>query len=182
MYQKKLMSLVTSFSLAAAGAFALSAPGVFADFTSVSNVTDNSVAAGTVDVDLVSATGQLQTAPILAVTDAGPSMAAQTSTIRIKNNGTLPAAIELTSADLVASAGGDLNDVLRLVVRDQNNQVIYTGTVSGLSIEIPSLAAGVTLNWSVAVNWPDLVGVDDNPYQGAVLAFEFQVAASNLVI
>lgn len=182
MYQKKLMSLVTSFSLAAAGAFALSAPGVFADFTSLSTVAENSVSAGTVDVQLVSATGQIQTSPILAVTDAAPSMTAQTSSIRIKNNGTLAAAIELTSADLVASAGADLNDVLRLIVRDENNQVLYSGTVSGLSIEVASLAAGATVNWNISVSWPDLVGVDDNPYQGAVLAFEFQVAASNLVI
>jgi hypothetical protein len=182
MYQKKLMSLVSSFSLAAAGAFALSAPSVFADFTSVSTVSDNSVSAGTVEVELVTSAGLLQTEPILAITDASPGMTAQTSSIRIKNNGTMAAAFELTAENLTFSSGADLNDVLRIVIRDQSNQVLYSGSISNLSVEIPSLAAGSTLTWGVSVDWPDLAQVDDNPYQGAALTFAFQVSASNLIL
>ena len=180
MYQTKLMSVISSFTVAAAGAFAFSAPNVFADFTSTSSIEDNEVNAGTVDVNLVDANGVEQLLPIFTINNAMPYMSAQTQTLRIKNEGSLPAAIELTATNLISSSA-NLDDVLRIVVKDANNQVLYTGKISELSIQVGNLAAGTQLNWSVAIDWPDSPTVDDNLYQAAALAFEFNVTASNLV-
>lgn len=180
MYQTKLLSVVSSFTVAAAGAFAFSAPNVFADFTSTSSIEDNEVNAGTVDVNLVDANGVEQSLPLFTINNAMPHMTAQSQALRIKNEGTLPAAIELTTTNLVSSSSS-LDDVLRIVVRDAANQVLYTGKISELSIVIGNLAAGSQLNWTVAIDWPDLTSVDDNLYQAAALAFEFNVTASNLV-
>lgn len=181
MYQTKLFSVVSSFSVAAAAAFAFSAPNVFADFTSSSSVPDNEVAAGTVDVELVDANGTTQIAPIFTINNAMPYMTAESQTLRIKNQGTLDAAIELTATNLVSSSS-NLDDVLRIVVRDSSNQILYSGQISALSIEVGNLAAGAELDWTVAIDWPDLPAVDDNQYQAAALAFEFNVSASNLVV
>ena len=71
---KKTVPILASSALAVSGAFAVTAPQAFAEFTSTASVTNNSVKAGTVVVKLVDALGAAQTSPIVSLTGALPAM------------------------------------------------------------------------------------------------------------
>ena len=169
-----------TLGIAASCAFALSAPSVFAGFTSSSTTSNNTATAGRLQVELVDANGAVSASPVVSVTGAMPSMTARTSTIRFKNNGTLPAAVLLHSNNLSASNVNTLDNVLVARVLDSNNNQLYSGTLSGLSINFASVAAGSTVVLTLELTWPDLPAVDDNPYQDASLTFELLADASSI--
>ena len=169
-----------TLGIAASCAFALSAPSVFAGFTSRSVTTNNSAVAGRLLVELVDANGNVSTAPVMSVTGAMPSMAARTSTIRFKNNGTLPASVIFHSNNVSATTSSNLDSVLVARVLDSNNNQLYSGSLSGLSVNFASVAAGATVVLTLELTWPDLPAVDDNPYQDASLSFELLADASTI--
>lgn len=178
-FQKAGPALFT-LGIAASCAFALSAPSVFAGFTSSSSTTNNNATAGRLQVELVDATGAVSTSPVVSISGASPAMAARTSTIRFANNGTLPAAVLLHSSNLSASNINTLDNVLVARVLDSNNNELYSGNLSGLSINFAEVAAGSTIVLTLELTWPDLPGVDDNPYQDASLTFELLADASSI--
>lgn len=177
----KSISILTSCAIAAGGAFALSAPQTFAAFTSSTTVTGNSVAAGTVVVRLVDAGGVQLSSPIVAVTNAQPAMTTKTFTIRVKNGGSLPASVDVHTASLVDGTANSLDDVLLATVKNAGGTTLYSGKVSGLSVLLSSLPAGETASLTLELTWPDLPGVDDNPYQDASLTFSISADASQLI-
>lgn len=81
---KKAGPALLTLGIAASCAFALSAPSVFAGFTSRSVATNNKAVAGRLQVELVDANGSVSTSPVISVTGAMPSMAAKTSTVRFR--------------------------------------------------------------------------------------------------
>lgn len=177
----KLIPILTTCSVVAAGTFALSAPQAYSEFTSTSSLTGNSVTAGSISVEIVDASGQTLATPIISVTDAYPAMAARTSTLRLYNAGSLPAAVNLHSADLEALTSANLNDVLQVRVLNAGGTALYTGKVGSLEVLFESLAPASTTVLTIELTWPDLPAVDDNPYQDAALNFGLVADASNLV-
>lgn len=177
----KIFPFATAAAVAVSGAFAMSAPQAFAEFTSTSINTDNTTASGIVQVDLVDTNGALLSAPIVNISNAAPSMSAKTHTIRIKNNGTLPAAVLLHTANIVSDPTADLNDVLVATITDSSSVQLYSGSLADLSLNIDSLAAQSTLTLTLTITWPDVVAVDDNPYQDSLITFAVIADASNLI-
>lgn len=177
---QRTMPVLLTCGLVASGTFALSAPQAFGEFTSTASVTGNQVHAGTLQVQLVDASGNALTGPIVSVTDAMPAMATKTYQVRLRNAGSLPATVELHSSNLVDGTANSLNDVLVATVKD-GATTLYSGTVSGLTAQLSSLAAGTTATLTLELTWPDLPAVDDNPYQDAVLTFALVADASQLV-
>ena len=175
---KKVRPALLTLGIAASCAFALSAPSVFAGFTSRSVTTNNQAVAGRLLVELVDANGSISTAPVMSVTGAMPSMTAKTSTVRFKNNGTLPAAVVFHSNNVTASSASNLDSVLVARVLDSNNNQLYSGSLSGMSVNFASVAPGATVVLTLELTWPDLPAVDDNPYQDASLSFELLADAS----
>jgi hypothetical protein len=108
-------------------------------------------------------------------------MANQTSTIRIANTGSLNTDTRLYTTNVSASAN-NLNDVLTITLKDSQNITLYSGSISGLNVNFASLAPSTTKVLTAVVSWPDLVAVDDNPYQGANLSFEFAVDSASVNI
>lgn len=179
---EKSISILASCAVAAIGAFAVSAPQTFAAFTSSTTNAGNSVAAGTVLVKLVDASGTQLASPIVSIANAQPAMFTKSFTIRVKNGGSLPAAIDVHSAALVDGTANSLDDVLVATVKSAGGTTLYSGKVSALSVLLSSLAAGETATLTLEVTWPDLPGVDDNPYQDANLTFSIAADASQLVV
>jgi len=179
MNQSRTVSAALSIAIAAGGAFAITAPHAFADFTSTSNVTNNTAAAGRLQVQIVDATGTELTAPIMTVSGAMPAMTAKTSTVRFKNSGSLPAQVRLHSQNVTSATAGNLDNVLNARVLE-GTTVLYTGTLSGLTHTFASVAAGSTTTLTLEITWPDLPTVDDNPYQDASLSFELVADASSI--
>ena len=181
MLMNKTLPLLATCGLAVGGAFAISAPQAFAEFTSSAQVTANQVHAGTVQVQLVDGAGAVLSTPIVNLTNAQPSMTTKTYTIRIKNKGSLPAAIELSSAGLVDATAQSLDDVLHAVVKTAGGATVFDGKVSALSVPLASVAAGQLVELTLELTWPDVASVDDNPYQDGGLTFTLAVAASQLI-
>ncbi len=171
--QTKSITL-TLASLAVATVFALTVPNTYAQFTTQTNSQNNNAEAGTVGVQLVDANGNQSSSPVFSIANAQPAMGAQTSTIRIANTGTLAADIRLYVTNLEASANS-LDDVLKIAIKDADNNSLYSGSISELDINFTNLPASTTKELTAIVTWPDLISVDDNPYQGATLNFEFAV-------
>lgn len=176
--QTKSMSIGIA-SIAVAAAFAISVPGTFAQFTSQATSQGNAASAGTLAVQLVDENGQTTTSPVINIANAQPSMANQTSTIRIANTGTLSSDVRLYVTNLENSAA-NLDNVLQLTIKNVDNDILYQGSISNLDLTIAELQAGSTKVFSATVAWPDLVNVDDNPYQGAALSFEFAVDSASI--
>ncbi|MEN9692688.1 MAG: hypothetical protein RLZZ330_332 [Actinomycetota bacterium] len=176
--QSKSMSIAIA-SIAVAGVFALTVPGTFAQFTSQASSQGNAATAGTLAVQLVDSNGQATTSPVINIANAQPSMAGQTSTIRIANTGTLASDIRLYVTNLENSAA-NLDNVLQLTIKNSDDEVLYQGSISNLDLTISQLQAESTKVLSATVAWPDLVNVDDNPYQGATLSFEFAVDSASI--
>lgn len=179
MFDKSMPALLAC-GFVAAGTFALAAPQAFGQFTSTSTVTGNEVHAGTLQVQLVDASGNPLAGPIVSVADAMPAMATKTYSVRLRNSGSLPAAVELHSSNLVDGTANSLNDVLVATVKN-GATTLYTGNVAGISAQLSSIAAGTTATLTLELTWPDLPAVDDNPYQDAVLTFALVADASQLV-
>ena len=167
-------------AIAATVGFATTVPQAIAAFTSTASSTLNRASAGTLSTIFVDGSGNVLTSPIIQVTNAAPNMATQTTTIRIKNVGSLPAQARLHTANLVSATTPSLNDVLLATVTDAQSHVLYSGNVSGLDTSFASLAAGTTTVLTLAITWPDLPQIDDNPYQDASLSFEVAVDASSI--
>lgn len=181
MNQLKSIGITASLSFLALTTFVVATPGVVADFTSSTAVDENQVVAGTVKVEIVDAAGEVRTTPYFAVTNAAPEMLAQTSSIILKNNGSLDSSIRLSTKDLISTSAASLDDVIRVVIKDELDAILYTGKIGDINIEIPNLAAGESVTWDIVLDWPDLANVDDNPYQASAITFGLQVDASNLV-
>lgn len=180
MILQKVFPFAAASVVAVSGAFAMSAPQAFAEFTSTSINNDNSVSSGVIAVELVDATGTLLSAPIVNISNAAPSMSSKVHTVRIKNSGTLPAAVLLHTGNVVSDPTSDLNDVLVATVTD-GADTLYSGSLSNLSVNIASLAADSTLSLTLTITWPDVVNVDDNPYQDSLMSFAVIADASNLI-
>ncbi|MCX6402382.1 MAG: hypothetical protein NT032_00320 [Actinobacteria bacterium] len=178
--QSKSLTLTVA-SLAVATVFAYTIPNTFAQFTSQTKSRNNSLTAGTLGVKLLDADGNESLNPVINITNAQPAMASQSSTIRIANTGSLNTDIRLYSTNLSASAN-NLNEVLNIAIKDSQNNTLYSGTIASLSVNISSLAASTTKVLTATITWPDLVAVDDNPYQGATLSFEFAVDSVSVSI
>jgi hypothetical protein len=176
--QTRSISLTVA-GLAVAAVFAYTIPNTYAQFTNQISSQNNSAAAGTVDVKLVDVDGNTSSTPVINITNAQPAMANQNSTIRIANTGTLAADIRLYVTNLTASAS-NLNDVLDITIKDQQGNTLYSGAIADLDLNFEAVSAGLTKELAVAVSWPDLVAVDDNPYQGATLSFEFAVDSASV--
>ena len=181
MFLQKIFPFAAASVVAVSGAFAMSAPQAFAEFTSTSLNADNTAASGVVQVDLVDQAGAVLSNPIVNITNAAPSMATRSNTIKIKNNGTLPSAVLLHSGNLVVDPTSDLNDVLVATIKDSTNNVLYTGTLENLSVSFAEIAAGATVTLTLEITWPDLAEVNDNPYQDAAMSFSIIADASNLI-
>ncbi len=130
-------------------------------------------------VEAVEADGRASTSSdIIDVSRAYPGMPAQTSTLQVRNPGTLPVTFALTSIDLVASGPRSLDDVLRIIVRDPvTGNVDYRGRLSGLRIErTHAVAGGASAMFTVQVTWPNTPA--DDAYQGAGLRFSLVATPS----
>jgi hypothetical protein len=178
--QSKSLS-ITVASLAVAAVFAYTIPNTFAQFTSQTKSRNNSLTAGTLGVKLIDADGNESSTPVINIVNAQPAMANQTSTIRIANTGSLNTDTRLYTTNVSASAN-NLNDVLTITLKDSQNITLYSGSISGLNVNFASLAPSTTKVLTAVVSWPDLVAVDDNPYQGANLSFEFAVDSASVNI
>ena len=177
---KKAGPALFTVGLAASCAFALSAPSVFAGFTSRATTSSNTATAGRLQVEMVDAAGVVSTSPVVSITGAMPAMTARTSTIRFKNNGTLPASVLLHSNNVTSSSASSLDTVLVARVLDSNNNQLYSGSLSGLSVNFASVAAGATTTLTLEITWPDVPTVDDNPFQDSSLTFELLADASSI--
>lgn len=173
---KSLSILVAS--LAVIGVFAITVPNTYAQFTTQTNSLNNSAEAGSVGVQLVDVDGNVSSTPIISIANAQPSMASQNSVIRIANTGSLATDIRLYVTNLTASAN-NLNDVLNVEIKDLQNNSLYNGSISNLDINFLNIQPGYTKELTVKVTWPDLINVDDNPYQAATLSFEFAVDSAS---
>lgn len=177
---KKSISL-TLASFAVAGVFAYSVPMTFAEFTSQTTSSSNSAEAGSLSVELVDANGNVTTTPVISITNAQPGMADQVSTIRIANTGTLASDIRLYTKNLQSSSN-NLDDVLTITLKDQASNNLYSGSISNLDVNFSNVAPGATMPLTAILNWPDLVSVDDNPYQAATLNFEFAIDSASVAV
>ncbi len=171
--QTKSISVLLA-SVAVAGVFAYTVPTTFAQFTAQTSSQNNSAGAGTLGVQLIDADGNVTNSPVINIANAQPDMLNQTSTIRIANTGTLASDIRLFIKNINASAN-NLNDVLNITVKDDQLNTLYSGAISSLDLNFANVEAGTTKVLTAVVSWPDLVNVDDNPYQGATLNFEIAV-------
>lgn len=178
----KTIPIATSAALAIGGAFAVVAPQAFAEFTSNATIASNHVHAGTLQVQIVDATGQQLTAPIINLTDAAPAMSTKSYSLRLRNLGSLPAAVAIHVGSVVDATANSLNDVLVATVKNAGGTTLYTGSLTGLSVELASIAAASTEVLTLELTWPDLPAVDDNPYQDAAITFAVLADGSQLVV
>lgn len=159
--------------------FAWSIPQTFAAFTATTAVSSNTARAGTVGIQIVDSAGTVLTSPIFSIQDAYPDMPAQVSTIRLSNTGSLASAVQLFSRNLTPSAA-NLNDVLKLEVLDSNATQLFIGKISDFDILLASLPPGTLKVLTLRITWPDLVAVNDNPYQAATLSFELAADSESI--
>lgn len=176
--QTKSISAILA-SLAVAAVFAYTVPTTYAQFTTQTSSQNNELEAGTLGVEIVDSNGLVSSDPIINVVNAQPGMANQVSAIRIANTGTLATDIRLYTKNLIASANS-LNDVLNIELKNSNNETLYNGSIANLDVNFSAVQPGSTEILSADVSWPDLVTVDDNPYQGATLSFEFSVDSASV--
>ena len=153
------------------------APSTMAAFTDNATSTSNTASAGTMHIDVVDNAGNVTSAARVNVANASPLMRVQTSTLSLKNGGSLAASMRVRSTDLLAS-DANLNDVLKVQIFDQLNSLVYEGKIADIDFTQPNLAATATTIYTIKVTWPDDPNVDDNPYQGATLTFDLTADAS----
>ena len=154
------------------------APSTMAAFTDTTSSTANSAAAGTMQIDIVDNGGAVKTNAVIAVSNASPTMAPQQGTLSLKNSGSLAASMRVKAVNLMSSPGSSLDDVLKVVVTNQLNEVVYDGKISELSFLQSNVPAMSTSIYTLKITWPDDPAVDDNPYQGATLTFDLTADAS----
>ncbi|MEY4348528.1 MAG: hypothetical protein RIS43_947 [Actinomycetota bacterium] len=166
--------------VAVVGAFALMIPNAVAAFTSTVTSQTNSARAGTLSTIFVDSSGAVLSTPIISVANAQPGMSAQSTSIRIKNVGSLPATARLHAVNVAASTPSSLNDVLLATITDASSRVLYSGNISGIDVSLASIAASSQSVLDLNITWPDLPNVDDNPYQDSSLSFEVALDASSI--
>lgn len=176
---KSFYALIASFTVTVV--FAYMVPTTFAQFTSQTISQNNALEAGTVGVEIVDADGLVSLEPIIDVINAQPDMNSQSSVIRIANTGTLPTDTRLYTTNLNSTAH-NLDDVLKIELKNDQNLSLYSGKISNLSLNVANLAAGSTKAITAIITWPDDLAVDDNPYQGASLSFEFAVDSASISV
>jgi hypothetical protein len=95
--------------------------------------------------------------------------------VTIRNSGTL-AATYTVSAELARSSGRSLDDVLVLTVTDvDSGKVIYSGKLSGLSLNHSLLKPGASISYVFEISWPS--SAKDDLYQGLSLGFSLRADA-----
>ena len=181
MFLERTLPFIATCTFAISGSLAITAPHAFAEFTSTSAVSGNDVAAGAIKVEIVDSNGAVQTSPIVSVANAYPAMSTKTFTLRVKNNGSLPAAVVLHSGNLVDATASSLNSVLVLTLKNGATS-LYSGNISGLTHSFSQIDPGVQLTLTVEITWPDLPAVDDNPFQDGGLTFGIVADATQLLV
>lgn len=177
------MKISTTWPIATAAAitvFLATVPTAVAQFTSSAALTSNSADAGTLQTVFVDGNGLVLNSPAITISNAYPAMTAQTSTIRIKNLGSLPATARLHVANIVDVTAASLNDVLVATIKDSSNTTVYSGSIADIDVPLESLASDSISTFSLSITWPDMVAVDDNPYQDASMQFEIVIDASSI--
>lgn len=159
--------------------FAWSIPQTFAAFTATTAISSNTATAGSVGIQIVDGGGAVLTSPIFSIQDAYPDMPAQVSTIRLSNTGSLASAVELFSRNLTPSSA-NLDDVLRLEVLDSDSTQLFVGKISDFNVVLASQPPGSLKVLTLRITWPDLAGVNDNPYQAATLSFELAADSESI--
>ena len=172
-----VIAIVGSALVSAIAVGATFAPSTFAAFTDSTTSSANSATAGTLNIDVVDNAGNVTSAARVVVTNASPSMAVQSSTLSVRNSGSLAASLRVKTANL-SPVGKSLDEVLKLQVLDQLKTVVFEGTVSSLDFTLANIPAATTSIYTIKVTWPDDPAVDDNPYQGASLSFDLTADAS----
>jgi hypothetical protein len=175
--RKKWLGYLATTSVIAV--FAWSIPQTFAAFTATTAISANTATAGTVGIQIVDSAGAVLTSPVFSIQDAYPAMPAQVSTIRLSNTGSLASAIELFAANLTPS-NANLDDVLVLEVLDSDSTQLYLGKISDFNILLSSIPAESLEVLTLRITWPDLVAVNDNPYQAATLSFELAADSESI--
>lgn len=153
------------------------APGTLAAFTDDATSVGNSATAGTMHIDVVDNAGNVTNAATVQLTNASPNMKTRSYTLSVKNSGSLAASLRVRATNVVASENS-LNDVLQVQVMDQLGESVFLGKVSDIDFSLVNLPGTATAGYTIKVTWPDLPGVDDNPYQGATLSFDLVADAS----
>jgi hypothetical protein len=159
--------------------FAWSIPQTFAAFTATTSISANSATAGTVGIQIVDGSGNVLTSPVFSIEDAYPAMQAQVSTVRLSNTGSITSAVQLFSRNLTPSAA-NLDDVLQLEVLDSDSTQLFLGKISEFDVLLASIPAGTLKVLTFKITWPDLAGVNDNPYQAATLNFELAADSESI--
>jgi hypothetical protein len=57
---------------------------------------------------------------------------------------------------------------------------VYSGSIADIDVPLESLASDSISTFSLSITWPDMVAVDDNPYQDASMQFEIVIDASSI--
>ena len=174
-----VMAVASSALLSSVAVGATFAPSTLAAFTDTSVSAANTAQAGTLNIDVVDNQGNVTSAARVAVENASPAMATRSSTLSIRNSGTLDAAMRVRSTNLVTSLA-NLNDVLKVQVFNINNESVFSGKISDLDFTLANIPANSSTVYTIRVTWPDDAGVDDNPYMGATLSFDLTADASSI--
>ena len=153
------------------------APSTLAAFTDTAASSGNSVSAGTMQIDVVDNGGTVTSAARVSVANASPAMAVRQSSLSVRNSGSLAASLRVHAANLVTT-GANLDDVLKVEVTDDAGAVVYSGKVATLDFQVLNVPANTTGIYTLKLTWPDDPTVDDNPYQGATMAFDLTADAS----
>lgn len=159
--------------------FAWSIPQTFAAFTATTAISSNTATAGTVGIQIVDSTGTVLTSPVFTIQDAYPDMPAQVSTLRLSNTGSIASAVQLFSRNLSPSTS-NLDDVLKLEVLDSDATQLFIGKISDFDVLLASLPPATLKVLTLRITWPDVAGVNDNPYQAATLSFELAADSESI--
>lgn len=129
-----------------------------------------------VRITFVDDLGAARTTPYIAVREAFPGMAAQVSTVVMRNDGTVAAAFDLAVVLAAPPATPSLADVLVATISTPDGTVRYHGPLAGVTFSESRLAPAAELRLRVMITWPD-GGLADNQYQGQALSFDLEARA-----
>jgi hypothetical protein len=133
---------------------------------------------GTLRVDFTDPSGHPIAHPTVDVRTAAPGMAEAHTSISLRNNGTVPAAYRVVTANLVA-AGPDSLDRVLVVTVEKDHEVLYRGSLSGLLVSEVALSPGEVRTYELGISWPR--GPSDDHYQGESVTFSLQADAVDAV-
>lgn len=151
------------------------AVGSGANFNSASANPSNTFSAGTISQSNSKA-GQA----ILTASNLKPGGTA-TGTVTIKNTGSVSGAFVLTQSALTNSdATNPLSAKLNLVIKDEANATVYTGTITGMgNISLGTWAPNDEHTYTFTVSFPDGgASGADNAYQGDTTSVTYNFTAT----